>query len=71
MAKELTIMEELDLVEKIKKDYVEGDLTMSEILRNEDYSGLTCFSKEFLLNWAGEDVYMCVDRDGNIVERED
>ena len=68
--KEVDMFEELNMVIKIKDEYAKGDIVMSELLRNEECDGITRFSKRYLLKWAGEDDYMTVDADGNIVEIE-
>ncbi len=63
----MDMWEELDAVEKAKEEYLTGEIVMSELLRNEEYSELTPFSKAFLLKWAGEDDIMKVTKNGDIV----
>ena len=63
----MNMWEELDAVEKAKEAYLKGDVVMSEMLRDKEFSDLTTFSKQFLLKWAGEDDLMTVNSDGNIV----
>ena len=48
----MDITTEIDMVEKLKDDYMNGDIVMSELLRSYNLSGMTNFSKQFLLKWA-------------------
>ena len=43
-----------DLIKHAKEEYLKGDLVMSELLRNEEFAGLSDPSILHLLIWAGE-----------------
>lgn len=53
----LDLAEQLTMMDRIKDEYMKGDLVMSELLRNEEFDGLSKASKIHLLVWAGEDEY--------------
>lgn len=53
----LDLTEQLDMMDRIKDEYMKGDLVMSELLRNKEFDGLSKSSKIHLLVWAGEDEY--------------
>lgn len=60
-----------DVLEEIKSDYIlNSDVVMSEYLRSIDAEyELTSEEKRYLLHWAGEDRFMMVQKDGNVIER--
>lgn len=49
--------EQSDLIGRVKDEYLKGDLVMSELLRNEEFVGLSETSRLHLLAWAGEENY--------------
>lgn len=57
-----------ELINRVKDEYLKGDLAMSELLRNEEFIGLSKYSKVHLLVWAGEDepVNTLIDRVSDI-----
>lgn len=48
-------IKQADLIERAKDEYLKGDLVMSEVLRNEEFYGLSKMSELHLLAWAGEE----------------
>ena len=60
----MDIMMELDAVEEAKVEYLQGGISMSDILRNPIYNGMTSFSKNHLLKWAREYEHVSDGDDG-------
>lgn len=56
-------------LKKVKETYYNSGLVMSEFLRS--YSGLTVEQKRELLQWSGEDIFMRVLDDGEIVRKDE
>lgn len=57
-----------DIVETLKEEYIESDIVMSEFLRTCD-TYLTPEEKRRLLTWSGDDKYMKVMDNGEIVRK--
>lgn len=47
-----------NVIEKVKKEYFENDIVMSELIRS--YSDLSVDAKKELLNWSGDEEYVDV-----------
>lgn len=55
----------MNRIDKIKEDYLQNDIVMSELIRN-CYNDLSVKEKRELLNWSGDDEYVRVLSDGSI-----
>lgn len=47
-----------NVIEKVKKEYIENDIVMSELIRS--YPDLPVDAKKELLNWNGDEEYVDV-----------
>lgn len=57
----------LDFVTIVKKQYIRNDICMSELLRMHDE--LTVSQKRELLLWSGDDEFMQVTENGELVRK--
>ena len=57
----------LDFVTIVKKHYMRNDICMSELLRMHDE--LTVSQKRELLLWSGDDEFMQVTENGELVRK--
>lgn len=57
------------IIEAVKEDYHNADVIMSAYLRTCDLD-LSVEEKRYLLAWAGDDEFMTVTDDGEIVDKE-
>ncbi len=57
----------LDFVTIVKKQYMRNDICMSELLRMHDE--LTVSQKRELLLWSGDDEFMQVTENGELVRK--
>ena len=62
---------EISLFDKVKDVYVSSDLVMSELLRSPEFVGLSRAEKMELLVWSGEDDYVAVSKEGEVVNRDE
>lgn len=56
------------IIEAAKADYHNSDVAMSEYLRKCDLD-LTVEEERYLLTWAGDDEFMAIADNGEIVEK--
>lgn len=54
---DLEYCDDPSLIINIKNEYLKGGVVMTELLRNEEFAGLSIDDKLYLLNWAGEGEY--------------
>lgn len=54
----------MNKIEKIKQEYINGDLVMSELLRNYDLKNTEI---QELLDWSGDSEFISVDDVKNLV----
>lgn len=59
----------MKIIDKLKGEYVYGDICMSELLRS--HSDLPISVIETLLKWSGDDEYMMVTGGGNIISKDE
>ncbi len=60
-------MNNKNTIARIKERYVAEDIVMSELLRSDEFFGLSREEKEELLAWSGDDEFLAVTKEGEIV----